>query len=553
MKHFICRPGASCQRYKIGKLLVQICLSVTLLFTLNTRAQFQWSEYIASIANTWPGDVPDVGLALDATDNCYVIGWFDNTNNFGGVTLTNQSTTGGSDIFVAKYNSTGALDWVRQAGNTPGNSNNGRSIGLDNNGNVYALGGYYGPATFSNLRIPSPSSGNEGFFLAKYSNAGVIQWVTNAVGISDNLSGFGLAVDGAGNSYALTFDDGDAGATVTFGSAHVSIPNNYGESTILIKYDTNGNAVWAELLGGKGEVYSTKVAVDALGNIYVRGTFSSTLTIGSTTLTVSDGSEENMFIAKFNSSGALVWVQQATGGDVDEGGVAVDTAGNVYVSGGFDNTLSFGNGIYLTNLAPDAIFGDAFVAKYNSAGSIQWAQSTGGGSGGYFWDMALDGQTNIYAAGFLGIDAAIAKYSSNGTFQWAYAASGPVGSPVSSLEGKCAVDPAGNCYMAGWYQGTATFGANTLQSQEAWNYFLTEVTSAKLVIQTNDANFGVKNHQFGFDISGGSGLVVILASTNLANAAWVPLITNTLVNGTNYFSDPQWKNYRSRFYRLATP
>ena len=83
-----------------------------------------------------------------------------------------------------------------------------------------------------------------------------------------------------------------------------------------------------------------------------------------------------MFIAKFNNSGVLTWVQQPTGGNVDEGGVAVDPAGNVFVSGAFSTNLNFGtnlsgNVIILTNMANStASFGDAFVAKYNSAGGL---------------------------------------------------------------------------------------------------------------------------------------------------------------------------------------
>jgi hypothetical protein len=75
----------------------------------------------------------------------------------------------------------------------------------------------------------------------------------------------------------------------------------------------------------------------------------------------------------------------------------------------------------------------------------------------------------------------------------------------------------------------------------------------------NDANFGVKNHQFGFDITGTSNLEVIVeACTNLANSKWSPLSTNTLstfigTNGVSYFSDPEWTNYTCRFYEFRWP
>ena len=99
---------------KTKQIAIHICMLATLLLALSAHAQFQWANRIASITN-WPEGEPNIGLALDTNDNCYVTGYFDGTNDFGGVTLTNQSV-GGSDIFVAKYNSTGALQWVATRG-----------------------------------------------------------------------------------------------------------------------------------------------------------------------------------------------------------------------------------------------------------------------------------------------------------------------------------------------------------------------------------------------------------------------------------------------------
>ena len=70
-------------------------------------------------------------------------------------------------------------------------------------------------------------------------------------------------------------------------------------------------------------------------------------------------------------------------------------------------------------------------------------------------------------------------------------------------------------------------------------------------VLTRDASFGVRTNQFGFTITGTSNLVIVVdASTNLANHKWAPVGTNTLANGSSYFSDPQWTNYPGRFYRL---
>ncbi len=433
------------------------------------QAQFLWSQRLASTINT-DFEFP-TGMTLDSQRNIYVCGWFDGTNDFGGVTLTNDSG-GGQDIFVAKYSPTGALQWAQRAGGSSSNMDAAVGIGVDTNGNVYVTGQVYGPADFGSFNLPA--SQDSVFFLAKYNNAGAVQWVQGGVaGAYAQALGTGLAVDGSGNSYAVGYVD-NYGETITFGSTNLLNPNTTGYSTFLVKYDTTGTVRWAQLLGGPDATYATSVAVDGADNVYVRGEFSSTMTIGGSTL-VSAGSTKNMFIAKFDNSGTLIWVRQPTGGNGGTGGVAVDQAENVYVTGAYDTLLDFGGNIRLMNGGST----DAFVAKYSSSGAIQWAQAAGGatpGAFGWYEDVCLDGQGNVYSAGTFGTGgspaATIAKYDPAGTLQWTYSASGPPANPLSSIVEGCAVDSAGITYLAGRYQGTVTFGANILQPQGYWNFFL---------------------------------------------------------------------------------
>ena len=73
-------------------------------------------------------------------------------------------------------------------------------------------------------------------------------------------------------------------------------------------------------------------------------------------------------------------------------------------------------------------------------------------------------------------------------------------------------------------------------------------------IQTAGPNFGVRANQFGFNITGSTNLVVVVAAcADLANPVWLPVATNTLTGGSSYFHDPQWLNYPARFYRLNFP
>jgi len=92
--------------------------------------------------------------------------------------------------------------------------------------------------------------------------------------------------------------------------------------------------------------------------------------------------------------------------------------------------------------------------------------------------------------------------------------------------------------------GWSDFSANAEVPVVLWNP----------LIETADGYFGVQSNMFGFNITGTNNFTVVVeACTDLANPVWVPLTTNTLVNGSFYFSDPQWTNYPTRFYGLSMP
>ena len=224
----------------------------------------------------------------------------------------------------------------------------------------------------------------EEFFLAKYGNAGAVQWVqqSDAGTTGYDLYGTGLAVDSSGNCYALVFLDHSSGQDlpVTFGSSSVIIPSGYQLCTILVKYDNTGAAQWTQLFGSSNQCYATAVSLDSSGNVYVAGAYKDSLRIGTTNFT--NTGDKDGFVAKFNSAGIFQWARQMTGrSDSGVEAVAPDAFGNLYVAGGFGNaagdTNYFGSSITLTNIGGgfgNAAIGDAFLAKYDGAtGTPQWA------------------------------------------------------------------------------------------------------------------------------------------------------------------------------------
>ncbi len=143
---------------------------------------------------------------------------------------------------------------------------------------------------------------------------------------------------------------------------------------------------------GAGEGRST--AVDAVGNVYVTGHFSGTATFGATTLT--SAGLTDMFVAKLNSSGAYQWAARS-GGSGDDGGtgVAVDGNGRVYVTGRFTGTATFG-ATPLTSAGGE----DAFVTSFNSSdGAYQRTIRVGGSADDAGLSVTLDGTSNPVITG----------------------------------------------------------------------------------------------------------------------------------------------------------
>jgi len=500
-------------RIALGKLLLAVSLATGLSASL-VHAQLPWAKCVTSVNSNVYSDGDKIGMILDNQGNCFVTGWFDGMNDFGGMVLTNKSV-GGSDIFVAKYNSSGALQWACRAGGTAGKMNKGRGIGIDANGNVYVTGVAYGAADFGSSRLPD--SPDQQIFLASYdSTTGTNQRVQSY----QNGEGLGLAVDGTGN---------------------LSIVGFAGNNSVLLQCDSTGNLNWTQPMYGP-ESYATKVAVDLSGNAYVAGTFTGTTTIETTNL-VNTGAGKGYFLAKFDAHGNLTWVDSATGGGPQgEAGVAVDQAGNVYVAGLLQGTLNFG-GISLKHMGTT---NDAFLAKYSSSGALLWAREAGGTTGGTYADVALDGQGNVYAAGGLAGSSTssgslVVQYSPIGAIQSEYPASTQPPAQFKGYAVKCAVDAHNGCYLAGWYSGSAKLGSTVLPAHGLFNFFLAKVTA---FVNTNAPTLTISNpNMFGepwtnwvFSLAGTAKdkVAVTNVSYSLNGGAW-----------TNAVSTNNWTNWSS--------
>ena len=408
------------------------------------------------------------GIATDGSGNSYVTGDFAGLVTFGAITLT---SAGSDDIFVAKYDASGNVLWAKRAGGT--SSDGGTGIATDGSGNSYVTGDFAGSATFGAITLTSADSND--IFVAKYDALGNVLWAKRA-GVTSEDFGHRIATDGSGNSYLTGSFTGSA----TFGA--ITLTSTGSDDIFVAKYDASGNVLWAKRAGGTSFDGGDGIAADRSGSSYVTGNFTGSATFGAITLT-SAGSED-IFVAKYDASGNVLWAKRAGGTSSDGGaGIATDRSGSSYVTGIFTGSATLG-AITLTSAGSN----DIFIAKYDASGNVLWAKRAGGTSFAFGFDIATDESGNSYITGSFASSAAfdtitltsagredifVAKYDASGNVLWAKQAGGTSRDSGFGI----ATDESGNSYITGFFDGLATFGAITLTSAGSADIFV-----AKLVL-----------------------------------------------------------------------
>ena len=396
-------------------------------------------------------------------------------------------------IFISFLNSVEAqtFDWaISMSGSVDG-----RAIKTDNSGNCYVTGYFSGTATFGTTQITS--YGEFDIFIAKYDANGNFQWVQKAGGTDYDI-GLGISIDSSGNCYVT----GHFYGTATFGTTQIT--SYGGEDIFIAKYDANGNFQWVQKAGGASNERGFGISADNSGNCYVTGYFTGTATFGTTQITSYGG--DDIFIAKYDTNGNLQWVQKAGGTDYDYGlDISTDNSGNYYVTGYFRDMATFGT----TQISSSGEY-DIFIAKYDTNGNFQWVQKAGGINSDYVCGISTDNSGNCYVTGYFtgtatfgttqitsygGDDIFIAKYDANGNFQWVQKAGGTsneIGFGISA-------DNSGNCYVTGYFTGTATFGTTQITSYGGDDIFIAKYDA--------NGNFqwvqkvGGIDSDYGYDIS----------------------------------------------------
>jgi len=327
-------------------------------------------------------------IAVDASGNIFITGYFDSpTLSFGNTTLTNAGGGGLFDMFLAKYDTNGNALWAKSAGSTGGDKSN--SVAVDLAGNIY-IGGWYNSST---INFDTISLSNTGLFLTKYDTNGNVLWAKCADAPNGGIIN-SIAVDAGGNIWATgQFTN----STIIFGS---TILTNAGTSNILLlKFDTNGNVIWAKREGSINSDIATSITTDASGNGIISGYFQSP-SISFDTITLFN-TNSDIFLTKYDANGNVKWAKSPIGTNLDTpSAVASDILGDIYMAGKFYSpTLIFGS-TTLINADNSTNTRDVFIAKYDSLGNPIWAKSCGGMELDDATSIAVNNLNNIYLAGW---------------------------------------------------------------------------------------------------------------------------------------------------------
>lgn len=319
------------------------------------------------------------------------------------------------------------------------------------------------------------------FFLLSLGSRAQVEWARQMGGADGDI-----AASSSADSFGHLFTTGTFSGTSVFGNFTISAVGK-GDIFITRTNASNGNVDWVRQIGSANEDSGNSIVCDALGNIYCTGKFSGLVVFGSFTLSATGNSDA--FLAKVDpANGNIIWAKKINGSGAD-GGLAItnDASGNVYTSGYFQGTATFGT----FTLNPVGTNFNIFLTKTDGASGTEiWAK--GFGSVGYSFGSALscDAAGDVYLSGnfesevIFGTntvtsvqyqDVFVSKhYSSTGNAAWAISSGG---SGNDNGNGIVAGND-GYIYTTGKFEGAAAFGTTTLTSAGSADVFVSKRSAA---------------------------------------------------------------------------
>ncbi|MEZ4939957.1 MAG: hypothetical protein R3D58_03755 [Saprospiraceae bacterium] len=449
-----------------------------------------------------------ISLCWNSRGEVVVGGQFEGAPVFGGIRLPGF---GARDIFITACNQNLEFNWARQFGSPLGNDYLGE-IGLDSKDNILVTGGFFDQARFDDRIVPAVGKANLGegdFFIAKLNPAGKLLWLDHSGGnmIPDKQTGNNLG-------HAVIADKNDniiaAGAyigTPKFGAHRLPLggPN---EDLYFVKYNPDGNMLWVKTITSEYQMVVRSLATDDRNNLYLTGQFGHHNLGGKAFFdkdTLQSFGGQDIFLAKYNPEGRLLWVRQA-GSAVRDGhesgtSVVVDHQGNVLLTGYFEDRARFENQTRSSRGRHDF-----FVAKYSAEGALLWVNTYGGQQNDRSSALCLDKTGNAFCIGqFTGqanfdrltrtsngkVDMFVLKLDADGGFQWMQQAGGDSNEWNSDSALGIAMDKSNRLVITGFFSGTMQLGNQTLSSAGREDMFLLFFDTSGRLLDARRTNYAL--------------------------------------------------------------
>jgi hypothetical protein len=331
------------------------------------------------------GDSSDQACAsvvVDSNESVIITGHMGGTANFGG--QMPLSSAGALDVFVAKYEPSGALLWNKRFGD--GLSQWGRGLAVDLDDNLLVSGGFEGDLDFGGGAITS--TGPSDAFVVKLDADGEHVW-TRHFGGSGSATTYNLVSDPDGAVLVVGWFSG----TMDFGGgARTSAGNT---DVFVVKLDADGQHLWDRRYGDASAQESEGIAVDDGGNVLLAGYFQGSIDLGGEVLT--SAGDYDVYIAKLDPDGNRVWsFRFGDDGMQAASRIVVDAFGDVLITGHTSGSADFGGG----PLVGAGSF-DVFVAKLDGGGSHIWSALFGEAENQAGQTLVTDLYGNVIVTGYI--------------------------------------------------------------------------------------------------------------------------------------------------------
>ncbi len=381
----------------------------------NSNGILQWAKQITGEKTK---TLSIAGITVDNAGNSYITGYYTGSLDFSGTVITN--TTALKDMFIARYQSNGTLDWVRSNFARRANSFiQSTTIAADATGNSFVAGIHKDTVIFEGDTL-FPSLTQE-FFITKYNAAGVYQWVISSRGDSTGAEASinAITLDISNGIYVTgTFKD-----TVRIfpGDTLKSIPTESG--IFLARYSDPPGLSWKIQENVNGATAQAIALDKTYTNVVIAGQYKGVATIGTDIMSPS-GTDLAAFAAKYNTTGAFAWARSSlvnAGDSVATGrGIGVDEFGGVFLAGSFGKKNSTSSITTSTTTKTGFTGYDGFVTKFSATGALKWIQPLGGNLNDEVRGIYVQDSSNVCIAGYFSermrVDSNVVINSNSGGF-----------------------------------------------------------------------------------------------------------------------------------------